>query len=113
MTEQEFHKKRIGLVFTKYNYYNIGNLSHKEWIDTHNNKITTIKKLDFENIVRGYLLNDILHLYIGSNFEAPLEIPVTVLTFISRFKVKAIYLGCIKDEIGKIWQPIKIIKLNK
>ncbi len=81
-------------------------MSHKEWFAARPEL-----DIDYEKVVRGYYRAGILHLYTGGdNFEAP--------TMCNRYKELAdefgasqIYLGAIKGEIGKPWEPVHIIYL--
>lgn len=115
MTEQEFHNKREAF-FIEFNgtitFINKG-MSHEEYFKmVHHPEY-------IDEIIRGYLLEDHIILYVGKNFGIPMYINMEGISKllnndkIRGYNIKWIGLGCIKGEIGEEWEPqIKILPRN-
>lgn len=116
MLEQDFHSIRNPLyldpnthevIFPKGEYVNS---SHTEWFKNIGVPLT--------NTVRGYYyktnnFGEYLMLY-WNDFEIP-DIGIkTIIHIFERFpNIHWIGLGCIKGEVGEIWEPKLIINKNK
>lgn len=106
--EELFHLVRYAFICVKNRIVEIpSGMSHKEWVEKHHYASTTYLK----NHIRGYILNDILHLYIG-DFEVPNSIPICVLELLDTHHITEIHLGCKKGKPGEIWNPIKRITIR-
>lgn len=109
--EQEFHRKRIAfmiinddIMFLEYNI-----MSHKEWY-----KSLNVKQDNFENIVRGYILENKVVFYKG-NFEYDEEVIKAVEKYCPIIKEKydiknlEVGVGLIEGKNGESWKPMKKI----
>lgn len=108
MTEQEFHNIRQAFYIDEEIVWISQGLSHKEYFNSINcpNFI--------ETKVRGYIINDSLSLYKGSDFSIPNDSEIeTALLLFNKFDISIIKLGCIIGKAGDIWEPIKILKKEK
>ncbi len=111
-TEQEYHKTRIAFMIIdgeiKFLEYSV--MSHKEWYES-----LSLKQEDFNNIVRGYILDNKAVFYKG-NFiydEEVIKIAEEFSTIIKdKYNIRnlEVWVGVQQGQIGEIWRPIKKIK---
>ena len=108
LKEKEFHNLRKAFYIDKSIVWIPQGKSHKEYFDSINHS-------DFiETKVRGYILNDTLSLYKGSDFSIPPKKEVeNIVSLFASFNIKQINLGCNIGNIGEVWKPKEIIKLLK
>lgn len=110
--EKKFHNERNAFFcFNEITFIRRG-LSHEEYIIRHYSDNENIVNFFLENFPRGYIKDNILHLYQGINFGIPKTIPCSVLDLIQKFDIKAIYLGCVIGKPGETWSPLQIIGIK-
>lgn len=110
--EKEFHNERNAFFcFNEIAFIERG-LSHEEYIMRHYSDDKAIVNFFLENFPRGYIKDNILHLYQGVNFRVPKTIPYGVLYLIEKFNIKSIHLGCVIGEPGETWLPLQIINIK-
>lgn len=110
--EKEFHNNRNAFFcFNKITFITRG-LSHEEYIIRHYGYDIDIRNFFLNKFPRGYIKDNILHLYQGIDFKVPKTIPCGVLDLIEKFNIKSIHLGCVIGEPGETWLPLQIIKIN-
>lgn len=107
--EQRFHTHRkmfylhqsLGIPVWPAEQYE--NLSHAEWF--------AAIGIDIESVVRGYVKDDILHIYTGSKFEVPYDLKLRVITGLCNYfpDVRKIRIGVWEPENqkpGEPWTPV-------
>ena len=111
-TEQQFHNERKAFFcFNEITFIKRG-LSYEEYIIKHYSDNEYIVNFFLEMFPRGYIKDNILHLYQGINFRVPKNIPCGVLDLIEKFDIKSIHLGCVVGKPGETWLPLQIIKIK-
>ena len=114
--EQKFHKKRLTFAILDEHCKFISNdtRSHFEWLDEDYG--VTIE--DFENIVRGYVLENCIYLYKGFQFNEidDSELESNILMEIVQqaniynkwqYKEYKVHSGMIQGVVGEVWKPKK------
>ena len=114
--EQTFHKKRLTFAIIDGQLKSISNdsRSHFEWLS----KDYGITLENFDNIIRGYVLNDGIYLYKGFQFNEvdDSEIESKVLIEIVQqaniynkwqYKEYKVHSGMIQGVVGEVWKPKK------
>lgn len=110
--EKQFHNERNAFFcFNEITFIKRG-LSHEEYIIRHYSDDESIVNFFLEKFPRGYIKDNILHLYQGINFKVPKTIPCSVLDLIEKFDIKTIHLGCVVGEPGETWLPLQIIRIK-
>lgn len=110
--EKKFHNERNAFFcFNEITFIKRG-LSHEEYIIRHYSDNEFIVNFFLQMFPRGYIKDNILHLYQGINFGIPKSIPISVLDLIEKFDIKEIHLGCVIGNPGETWKPHQIIKIK-
>lgn len=67
-------------------------------------------------VLRGYILNDHVLFYRGTNFDIPRSLTIkTIIELVSsidKTSIKWVGLGCIIGEVGEEWLPKITIRIN-
>lgn len=111
--ENDFHKSRIAFAIINKDLHIIQNdpRGHKEWLLEE----FGLDEQNFEKIVRGYIKEDKIVFYKGSDFTCDSEVCdiaysyfYKLLSYTNSRKVN-IYAGVIRGEIGEEWKPQKLL----
>ena len=116
--EERFHQNRIAFAWLngKWEYNEYDKRDHLHWL--HEDFNISIK--EYENIPRGYMIEDRIQLFIGSKFEEIDDNTLLLLNIKELLeKYKSVYdsnninifNGVIVGNIGDIWEPISIVKI--
>ena len=110
--EKKFHNERNAFIcFNEITFIKRG-LSHEEYIIKHYGDDKIIRDFFLNMFPRGYIKDNILHLYQGIDFKVPKNIPCGVLNLIEKFNIKEIHLGCAIGNPGETWLPLQVIKIK-
>lgn len=114
--EQKFHKKRLTFAILDEHCKFISNdtRSHFEWL----NEVYGVTIEDFENIIRGYVLEDGIYLYKGFQFNEidDSELESNILMEIVQqaniynkwqYKEYKVHSGMVQGTVGEVWKPKK------
>lgn len=111
--EKRFHNERNAFFcFNEITFIKKG-LSHEEYVIKHYSSDKSIVDFFLNMFPRGYIKDNILHLYQGADFKVPKNIPCSVLDLIEKFDIKEIHLGCVIGNPGETWLPLQIIKIKQ
>lgn len=110
--EKKFHDNRKAFFcFNKIKFIDKG-LSHEEFIMKYYTTDRIAINFFLNTFPRGYIKDNILHLYQGVNFDVPKNIPCDILHLIEEFDIKRIHLGCVVGNPGETWLPLQIILIK-
>lgn len=113
----KFHEQRIAfaIVNGRVQYLKNSKLSHIGWLV--GGGIVTAE--EFVHLTRGYYKDGVLAFYSG-NFEGNALVERDIFNYLDTIKdeldiedLKSIYCGVLAGERGKLWQPIKEIRIAK
>lgn len=110
--EEIFHNKRIAFYVD-----NNKNIIYIKQGQSHNDYFKEIGHPEYINfVIRGYILNDHVMLYIGNDFDIPVNITiksiVELVSSINKTSIKWVGLGCVIGEVGEEWNPKITIKIS-
>lgn len=117
--EKQMHRKRVAFAIINDTVHFIYNdeRSHYTWLVIDND----MKEQDFNELTRGMFLDNNLYLY-GEDFgvndnvrEQAKKHVTTIYTQIEKtckvdYFSSKVYLGMIKGEVGRLWEPIEELK---
>lgn len=116
VADNRFHKSRVAFVEVegKTKFLKNSDMSHKEWVD----KEFGITDEEFEKMVRGYIKDGEIYLYVGKGFRTTpelesrvRELTVEICKETNMERPKAVYCGMNVGKVGEVWTPIKRIEV--